>query len=224
MKTNNFDVIFSDLLKKIADEYSISVQEVFYDFLIISSEKLFHTLHGEYISEERCPVLAEKYDKFLGLEFVALLDCLRRALLSDQSNDFLGTMYHQLFNERERSRSITPFNVSMLLSSFTFDDTFEKEVLEKEFVTVNLQQAEMGGTAIALANHFRQKGHNPQNNLWIQCCEVDEIFAYACYLQLSLLNLNGQVVTKHNDKEIYLNTIGHCVGGWHEKLMNCPSE
>lgn len=167
--------------------------EIFSDFVKLAAFSLHNATNKVQELEDRYLAISAKYNKEQLLKFSELLSILINGLESKRS-DFLGVVFMELNLGNDRAgQFFTPFEVSKMMASITVGDC-EKLLEEKPIVTVQEPACGTGGMVIAIADVMMNDKINYQNCLWVSCTDVDETVALACYIQLALLGIAGEVI------------------------------
>jgi len=137
--------------------------------------------------------------------------------------DFLGSLFMELELGSDRmGQFFTPYSVARFMGKALLDD-IEIHLSEKPFVTIQEPACGAGGMIIAAADALKEKGYNPQQQMWVHCTDIDAVAARLCYLQLALLGIPGVVIigntlTLETRRAMY--TPMHHMGFWNAKLRN----
>lgn len=87
----------------------------------------------------------------------------------------------------------TPYHVSKMMSEISFID-IEKQLEEKDFITLSEPCCGSGGMIIAYAETFKEHGYNYQYQLFVEAIDIDEMCFMMTYIQLSLLGVGAKVI------------------------------
>lgn len=195
---------------------------VFRDFVTMSSISIQNSfLKDEALEEEYFSVI-KKYSK-KELDYFPELFAKLTFGLELNYGDFLGDLFMELeIGEAKMGQFFTPYSVSRMLSEVTAGD-FSEQLKHKSFITLSEPACGAGGMVIAFAEVMKNKGFNPQNQLFVECWDLDNTAAYMCYLQLSLLGIPAKVVIGNTlSQEVFkvLYTPMYYMGNWNCKLNN----
>ena len=105
------------------------------------------------------------------------------------------------------------------MAALTHGETLK--LIDKPFVTLSEPACGSGSMCIAFAETMRENGYNPQQQLWVQCWDIDQLAAEMCYLQLSLLHIPAEIVigdTLSLEVRSVMRTPAHHLGFWDSKL------
>ena len=118
------------------------------------------------------------------------------ALKENPEQDFLGSMYHRLnLHQEQKGQFFTPYHVSHLMAELQFDnDSIQKHLSEKGYISVNDPTCGAGALLIAFANVAKKKGLNIQNEVLIVAQDIDAIAAMMCYIQLAILECSATII------------------------------
>lgn len=172
------------------------VNEVFKDFLILCTCSLAQPFYRSSEIEQRYLNTVKHYTKEQAEEFSKLLALLVMAL-EEKHQDFLGQVYMQLnLGNVANGQFFTPYNVSKMMSKICFVD-IEKQLEEKDFITLSEPCCGSGGMIIAYAETLKEHGYNYQYQLFVEAIDIDEMCFMMAYIQLSLLGVGAKVI--HGD-------------------------
>lgn len=172
------------------------INEVFKDFLILCTCSLAQPFYRSYEIEQRYLNTVKQYTKEQAEEFSKLLALLVMAL-EEKHQDFLGQVYMQLnLGNVANGQFFTPYNVSKMMSEICFID-IEKQLEEKDFITLSEPCCGSGGMIIAYAETLKEHGYNYQYQLFVEAIDIDEMCFMITYIQLSLLGVGAKVI--HGD-------------------------
>lgn len=196
------------------------VNEVFKDFLTLCTCSLAQPFYRSDEIEQRYLNTVKQYTKEQAEEFSKLLALLVMAL-EEKTQDFLGQVYMQLnLSNVATGQFFTPYHVSKMMSEICFTD-IEKQLEEKDFITLAEPCCGSGGMIIAYAETLKEQGYNYQNQLFVEAIDIDEMCFMMSYIQLSLLGVGARVM--HGDSLAWkfqhvLYTPFYFVNGFHWKL------
>lgn len=172
------------------------VNEVFKDFLILCTCSLAQPFYRSDEIEQRYLNTVKQYTKEQAEEFSKLLALLVMAL-EEKHQDFLGQVYMQLnLGNVATGQFFTPYHVSKMMSEICFTD-IEKQLEEKDFITLAEPCCGSGGMIIAYAETLKEQGYNYQHQLFVEAIDIDEMCFMMAYIQLSLLGVSAKVI--HGD-------------------------
>lgn len=202
------------------------VNEVFEDFLILCTCSLAQPFYRSSEIEQRYLNTVKHYTKEQAEEFSKLLAFLVMAL-EEKHQDFLGQVYMQLnLGNVATGQFFTPYHVSKMMSEICFVD-IEKQLEEKDFITLAEPCCGSGGMIIAYAETLKEQGYNYQHQLFVEAIDIDEICFMMTYIQLSLLGvvakvIHGDSLTLDFHKVLY--TPFYFVNGFERKLKRIKNE
>lgn len=169
------------------------VNEVFKDFLTLCTCSLAQPFYRSDEIEQRYLNTVKHYTKEQAEEFSKLLAFLVMAL-EEKHQDFLGQVYMQLnLGNVATGQFFTPYHVSKMMSEICFTD-IEKQLEEKDFITLAEPCCGSGGMIIAYAETLKEYGYNYQNQLFVEAIDIDEMCFMMTYIQLSLLGVGARVL------------------------------
>ena len=70
----------------------------------------------------------------------------------------------------------------------------EKQLEEKDYITVSEPCCGSGGMIIAFAESLKDNGYNYQHQLYVEAIDIDELCFKMTYIQLSLLGIPARVI------------------------------
>ena len=203
------------------------VNEVFKDFLILCTCSLAQPFYRSSEIEQRYLNTVKHYTKEQAEEFSKLLALLVMAL-EEKHQDFLGQVYMQLnLGNVANGQFFTPYNVSKMMSKICFVD-IEKQLEEKDFITLSEPCCGSGGMIIAYAETLKEHGYDYQYQLFVEAIDIDEMCFMMAYIQLSLLGVGAKVIhgdslTLNFHKVLYTPFYFVNGVGWKLKLQNKAS-
>lgn len=196
------------------------VSEVFKDFLTLCTCSLAQPFYRSDEIEQRYLNTVKQYKKEQAEEFSKLLAFLVMAL-EEKHQDFLGQVYMQLnLGNVATGQFFTPYHVSKMMSEICFTD-IEKQLEEKDFITLAEPCCGSGGMIIAYAETLKEQGYNYQNQLFVEAIDIDEMCFMMTYIQLSLLGVGARVMLEDSlawKFQQVLYTPFYFVNGFHWKL------
>lgn len=196
------------------------VSEVFKDFLTLCTCSLAQPFYRSDEIEQRYLNTVKQYKKEQAEEFSKLLAFLVMAL-EEKHQDFLGQVYMQLnLGNVATGQFFTPYHVSKMMSEICFTD-IEKQLEEKDFITLAEPCCGSGGMIIAYAETLKEQGYNYQNQLFVEAIDIDEMCFMMTYIQLSLLGVGARVMLEDSLSwkfQQVLYTPFYFVNGFHWKL------
>lgn len=196
------------------------VNKVFKDFLTLCTCSLAQPCYQSDKIEQWYLNTVKQYTKEQAEEFSKLLAFLVMAL-EEKPQDFLGQVYIQLnLGNVATGQFFTPYHVSKMMSEICFTD-IEKQLEEKDFITLAEPCCGSGGMIIAYTETLKEQGYNYQNQLFVEAIDIDEMCFMMTYIQLSLLGVVARVM--HGDSlswkfQQVLYTPFYFVNGFHWKL------
>lgn len=196
------------------------VNEVFKDFLILCTCSLAQPFYRSAEIGQKYLSTVKKYTKEQAEEFSKLLALLVMAF-EEKHQDFLGQVYMQLnLGNVATGQFFTPYHVSKMMSEICFTD-IEKQLEEKDFITLAEPCCGSGGMIIAYAETLKEHGYNYQNQLFVETIDIDEMCFLMTYIQLSLLGVGARVMQGDSlawKFQQVLYTPFYFVNGFHWKL------
>lgn len=188
------------VINSIAGRYSS--YEVFCDWikccsLVISNScQIIHDRVWE--ERERAYLdIVKKYTKEEMNKFVKLLAMLTETL--ETPSDVLGQIYMDSgMGSKAAGQFFTPFHLSLACARLLL-----MEKSEDGFYRINEPSCGGGGMIIAAAVALKEKGVNYRKEMRVVAQDLDWKGVYMCYLQLSLLGINGICVQGNTLEEPY---------------------
>lgn len=149
------------------------------------------------------------------------------SLLEEERTDALGRLYMQLeLGNSDTGQFFTPYEVSKVMAALAFDAEYAKRTVEERgYVTVSEPACGAGGMLIAFAEHMREIGLNPQQQLHVTAVDIDITAVHMTFVQLSLLGVPAVVV--HGNaltlaEWSHWRTPFHVVNLWEYRLRGAP--
>lgn len=194
--------------------------EVFSDFVTMAGTSVHNALLKDQDLEDQYLKLVKKYEKEDVYRMSHLLGEVVMGLDAEPC-DFLGSVFMELELGNSRAgQFFTPYDVSRLMADLVHGGMID-ELSGKPFITLQEPACGAGGMVIAFAEAMLERGLNPQQQLWVQCVDVDHVAAMMCYLQLSLLNIPAEVAIGNTLAMSFsrvLRTPAHHMGFWGGRL------
>jgi hypothetical protein len=108
--------------------------------------------------------------------------------------DFLGTVAAEIGAlNGDQGQFFTPFEVSYLMAQMLFGD-IDETIEAQGYLTVQEPASGSGGMILALAKTMRQRGYNPNTQLFVCAIDISAQCFWMCYLQLALAGIPAQVI------------------------------
>lgn len=150
------------------------VNEVFKDFLILCTCSLAQPFYRSDEIEQWYLNTVKQYTKEQAEGFPKLLAFLVSAL-EEKHQDFLGQAYMRLnLGNVATGQFFTPYHVSKMMSEISFID-IEKQLEEKDFITLAEPCCGSAGMIIAYAETLKKQGYNYQHQLFVEAVDIDEM-------------------------------------------------
>lgn len=190
-------------MKKILDEVAKNhnPRAVFFDFVKLTAlsisnyfacdkNGLFKQREQEYL------IIINKYSK----EDAKKLSNVMGKLAIDLNNnidDYLGKLYMDTIPQSKLGQFFTPFHLSMLTSKISIKDSdIRKDIDEKGKIVLYEPSCGSGGMILAMVKRLQELGYNPSEVLEVHASDIDINSVCMTFIQLSLLNINAQVIRK----------------------------
>ena len=155
---------------------------------IQNSCDLFHGPQWEK-REQQYMELTKRYTEAELNKFADMFACLVSAFESDPFQDYLGTIYMELFGgTKQLGQCFTPMNICRVCAETTIGDDIPDEPR-----TIADECCGGGAMLIAACEHYRNHGINYQRNLIIAAADLDSLCVHMTYIQLSLLGARATV-------------------------------
>ena len=200
--------------------------EVFRDFVMMAGISVHNAILKSEELENEYLRIVDRYTKEDAVRMSHLLGEVVMGL-DVYPCDFLGSVFMELeLGSNQIGQFFTPFEVSKLMAQVVHGETID-ELSNKPFITLSEPACGAGGMVIAFAQTMFEKGLNPQQQLWVNCVDVDPVAAMMTYLQLSLLNIPAEVVTGNTLTMQFsrvMRTPAHYLGFWDGKLSRARSK
>ncbi len=201
-----------------AIDYGQSRYTVFADFVQLSAVSLHNVLLPSPALEEDYLAIAGRYGQGDLDRFCQLLAITVRAL--EVRHDFLGEVFMSVeLGNAAAGQFFTPWHVSLMMAQMVMGNA--ASLPECGFLTLQEPACGAGSMVIAAAESLALQGLNPQACLWVRAIDIDRTVAMACYVQLSLLHIPGEVVIGDaifGEVFAVMRTPAHVMGGWGKRL------
>ena len=114
-------------------------------------------------------------------------------------NDVLGSLFMELgLGSKHTGQFFTPYHVAQATARVLFDsEQIDKQIEERGYISLCEPSCGGGGMVIAFAEAMHKNGYNPQQQLVIECNDLDVKGVYMTYVQLSLYGIPA--VVNHAD-------------------------
>ena len=188
------------LIKQAA--YHKSVREVFSDFIEIAAISIANTLPlaGKESKEKRYLDIINSYEKrhqmLLHDMFNELVMLLDHHTCAGGPEDVLGSIFHELeMNSSRSSQFFTPQNVANMIGIMTCGGDDMSEVIRKHGY-INIQEPACGSgiMIMGVCAALMQKGHNYNNEIFVEATDTDIRCVHMAYVQLSLYGIPAIVI------------------------------
>ncbi len=189
---------FIDTLQSV--DNSKNDYQVFNDFLemsaiAIQNASLRMLLKGDseewQKNEARYMDIVKRYSKEQSIKIAKLLSIVTLAL-EEKHQDFLGTLYQQLSQNKALGQYFTPYSICQLTAEMTLNNV-EETLKENPFITINEPACGCGAMIIGAIEYLKNKNTRPEQVHFI----VQDISSYALYgafIQLSLLGASVHAI------------------------------
>lgn len=194
--------------------------DVFRDFVTMAAISLHNAVHFDQELETLYLDTIRRYKPEDQKRFPELLGLL--ALGLEDPHDFLGQVFMEMdLGNAKTGQFFTPFEVSLMMAKMLVGSSRDAILDGRPFITVNEPASGAGGMVIAFAVALMERKVNPQQEMWVECIDIDPLAAMMTYLQLSLLHIPALVITGcaiagTERRKMY--TPSHVLGGWNWKL------
>ena len=137
--------------------------------------------------EARAGQYAKRLPELMGMAVMALeVGNCRDFLSSVVSDDDVSAL------NRHCGQFFTPYEVSRMMAEMTMHD-LDAALAEKRFVTVSEPASGAGGMLLAVAEVFRQRGHDPTTRMWFDAGDISPLCYQMTYIQTTLCGMAGVV-------------------------------
>lgn len=174
--------VWKDMIVIFATAISNGVDKRFWD----EREKLYMETINRYSKEQQ--------QRFADL-FSMLVVTMDEQAQNKGFSDFLGELFMMLgLGNDSGGQFFTPYDVCRAMASMTLDkDGLQKEIEDRQYISVNDPACGAGATLIAAAETMWQWDINYQQTALFIGQDIDYTTALMCYVQLSLLGCAGYV-------------------------------
>lgn len=199
--------------------------QVFSDFITMGSASLHNAVRHCDDLEREYMRLVERYSKAELERFCQMLSFVVMGL-EVKVCDFLGDIFMSLeLGNARAGQFFTPWDVSKMMASICHGESLAS--MDKDFITLSDPACGAGCMPIAFSETMKEQGKNPQQQLWVQCWDVDALVARMCYIQLSLLHIPAEIVIGNSlslEVTRIMRTPAHYLGFWSSKLARNSAE
>lgn len=186
-----------ELINKIAVKQSLYT--VYSDFVELTALTISNTCDFENRDkrEKQYLNIIEKYK-----EEAILFSHLYSEFVEEMQkgfNDVLGSLFMELgLGSKHTGQFFTPYHVAQATARVLFDsEQIDKQIEERGYISLCEPSCGGGGMVIAFAEAMHKNGYNPQQQLVIECNDLDVKGVYMTYVQLSLYGIPA--VVNHAD-------------------------
>lgn len=165
---------------------------VFEDFVELCACSISNRVdHSNYNDREnRYLEILKDYNPEDSELFKELFSIVADALTENLEQDFLGAIFMDLnLGIQNLGQCFTPYD----LAAMNAEMLISGEDLNKRPIRFMDPAAGAGVMIIAMANEFKKKGVNYQNDVYFLATDLDRTAAFMCYIQMSLLGCPGTV-------------------------------
>jgi type I restriction-modification system DNA methylase subunit len=182
-KNKNLFEIFRDVI----EICSISEHQAVFNLGFVAKNADYELLEQKYLE------IVGKYKKSDVDLIVKFYAHLKAFFLEGNHADILGELYMQLEISNKRiGQFFTPYTVSQFMAEINLLN-IEDEIKEKGYFTLSDPCVGAGCMIIAVSDTLRRKNINSGQMLF-QVVDIDRLCFNMCYVQLSMLRLNGVVI------------------------------
>ena len=212
-----------------------STHEIFTDFVEASAIAVSNAVDWPQreAREARYMEIVKRYEPQEVAEFPQMFASLVLQL-EDKVTDVLGRTFHALeLHNKWVGQFFSPFPICQMMAAMTGGGTEDLQAIinARGFITAQEPCCGSGAMAMALAEHLKSAGINPQQHLHVTAVDVDAKCAHMAYIQLSLLHIPAVVVhgnTLSLEEYGRWYTPAHILGGWgyrlkHPHSINAPA-
>lgn len=190
-------------MKKILDEIAKNhnPRDVFFDFVKLTALSISNYFSADKNDifkhrEQEYMVIISKYSKDDAKKLSDLMGKLAIDL-NNSIDDYLGKLYMDTIPCSNLGQFFTPFHLSILVSKTSVsDDVLKREINEKGKIIMYEPSCGSGGMILAMVKRLKDLGYNPSEIMEVHASDIDINSVYMTYIQLSLLNINAQVIRK----------------------------
>jgi len=214
--------------------------DVWADFITMFACSLSNAFDKRFYNEreELYKSIIKKYNKEQVTLFVELAGTTIIALLNNPDQDFLGDLYMQLkLGDRDKGQFFTPYHICKFMSATVINKEFvNKEIKNSGYFSV--YDPTCGSGALLLTTYhevkeiLKESEFSIHDSIIIVGQDIDRIVALMCYIQISVLGINGFIkvgnsltepITPTDSLENYWFTPEYCLKKC-EKFLKSMSE
>lgn len=178
--------LYTDFLELMAIEISNTMERLVKPSRYFQRVDRFKTITKKY-REDELKKMAEIY---------AMLTLMQdKNVKLGKAKDLLGSLLMQLeLGSKWNGQFFTPDHVADVMAEISLSNSLiDKEIKEKGYILATDPAVGGGVTMIALVNAMLARGFNPQQQLLIECGDLDSRACYMTYIQLSMLGIPAVV-------------------------------
>ena len=184
-----------ELINKIAVKQSLYT--VYSDFIELTALMISNTCVFNENREKQYLNTISKYgeeEKLFPLLYLELVEEMQKGF-----NDVLGTLFMELgLGSKHTGQFFTPYHIAQETAAVVFaEKQVNKLIKEKGYISILEPSCGGGAMVIAFAEAMYKNGYNPQQQLVIECNDLDVKGVYMTYVQLSLYGIPA--VVNHAD-------------------------
>ena len=198
-----------------------SRHELFSDFVSMATAAIHNPIRPDQSLEDNYMRIVKRYNQ-AELQLHTQMIAATVMGLDYAPCDFLGDVFMSLeLGNAKAGQFFTPYCVSQMMAKLTFSP--EEMLGSKPFIRLHDPACGAGSLPIAYFELMREEGFNPQQQLWMQCWDIDARVAEMCFIQLALLHVPAEIVIGNSlslDVTRILRTPAHYLSNWDHRLKD----
>lgn len=178
---------FADLFVNLSERHGR--HEVLSGFITMTACYISNYCDKQFFDEREKLYLsiAKKYTKDELEMFAQMFAIVALALEDNPEQDFLGSLFYALnLHNKWKGQFFTPYHIGQFMAAINLAEA-DKQLRQKDIITVNDCCCGAGCLLIAFANEIRKGGIDFQRKVIFVAQDIDHTAALMCYIQLSLL-------------------------------------
>jgi type I restriction-modification system DNA methylase subunit len=176
-----------EIFRDVIEICSISEHQEIFNLGMIKKNEDYQNLEKQYLE------IMKKYKKLdvdLMVKFYAIL---KSYFMNDNHDDLLGSLYMSLeLGNKNSGQFFTPYHISKFMAEIQISN-IEEKVKERGYFSISDPCVGAGGMIIA-ASDVVKNSNIGKSKMIFQAIDIDKLCFNMCYVQLSMLRLNGVVM------------------------------
>lgn len=189
---NTHVVNFKKIFKETAPQ--LNRYDVFRDFVFCVSIALENAFLKCENKESDYLRIVGKYRKVDVMRFSEMYAELVLAF-EYKPSDILGQLFMELeISSAHLGQYFTPFSISKVMAELNIGVDLDEKLSKHGYINVSEPASGSGSMLIAFSESMREKGYNPQSQIYFHAIDLDPVAAKMAFIQLAILGLVAEVV------------------------------